>query len=140
MAKKEASDLHLKPMRPPLLRIKGKLIPLNTEALQPKDLETMLREILTPAQQAKLDQNQSVDLGYGVPGVARFRANIFIQRGSFAAVFRRISFKIPEISELGLPEVLETFIHIPTGLVLITGPTGSGKSTTLASVIRSTIE
>ncbi|MEP6801107.1 MAG: PilT/PilU family type 4a pilus ATPase [Acidobacteriota bacterium] len=140
MAKKEASDLHLKPMRPPLLRIKGKLIPLNTEALQPKDLETMLREILTPAQQTKLDQNQSVDLGYGVPGVARFRANIFIQRGSFAAVFRRISFKIPEISELGLPEVLETFIHIPTGLVLITGPTGSGKSTTLASVIRSTIE
>jgi twitching motility protein PilT len=140
MAKKEASDLHLKPMRPPLLRIKGKLIPLNTEALQPKDLETMLLEILTPAQRGKLDQNQSVDLGYGLPGVARFRANIFIQRGSYAAVFRRIPFKIPEITELGLPDVLETFVHIPTGLVLITGPTGSGKSTTLASIIRSTIE
>ena len=140
MAKKEASDLHLKPMRPPLLRIKGKLIPLNTEAMQPAELETMLQEILTPAQKAKLEQNQSVDLGYGLPGVARFRANIFIQRGSFAAVFRRISFKIPEISDLGLPEVLETFVHIPTGLVLITGPTGSGKSTTLASIVRSTIE
>jgi twitching motility protein PilT len=140
MAKKEASDLHLKPMRPPLLRIKGKLIPLNTEPLQPKDLEIMLQEILTPAQKQKFDQNQSADLGYGLPGVARFRANVFIQRGSMAAVFRRIPFKIPEIAELGLPEVLETFVHIPTGLVLITGPTGSGKSTTLASIIRSTIE
>ena len=80
MAKKEASDLHLKPMRPPLLRIKGKLIPLNTEALQPKDLEAMLQDVLTPAQKAKLEQNQSVDLGYGLPGVARFRANIFIQQ------------------------------------------------------------
>ena len=140
MAKKEASDLHLKPMRPPLLRIKGKLIPLNTEPLQPKDLEAMLQDILSPAQRQKFDQNQSVDLGYGLHGVARFRANIFIQRGSMAAVFRRIPFKIPEISELGLPEVLETFVHIPTGLVLITGPTGSGKSTTLASIVRSTIE
>jgi len=140
MAKKEASDLHLKPMRPPLLRIKGKLIPLNTEALQPKDLQEMLCEILTPAQKLKLDQNQSVDLGYGLPGVARYRANIFVQRGSMAAVFRRIPFKIPEITELGLPEVLETFIHIPAGLVLITGPTGSGKSTTLAAIVRSIIE
>ena len=140
MAKKEASDLHLKPMRPPLLRIKGKLIPLNTEALQPKDLETMLQDILTPPQKVKLEQNQSVDLGYGLPGVARFRANIFVQRGSYAAVFRRISFKIPDISELGLPDVLDTFVHIPTGLVLITGPTGSGKSTTLASIIRSAID
>jgi len=140
MAKKEASDLHLKPMRPPLLRIKGKLIPLNTEPLQPNDLEVMLLEILSPAQKAKFDQNQSADLGYGLPGVARFRANVFVQRGSMAAVFRRIPFKIPEITELGLPEVLETFVHIPTGLVLITGPTGSGKSTTLASIIRSTIE
>jgi twitching motility protein PilT len=140
MAKKEASDLHLKPMRPPLLRIKGKLIPLNTDALQPKDLETMLLEILAPSQRERLDANQSVDLGYGLPGVARFRGNFFVQRGSLAAVFRRIPFKIPEISELGLPEVLETFVGIPTGLVLITGPTGSGKSTTLASVIRSIIE
>src|SRR5450432_1342518 len=100
----------------------------------------MLQEILTPAQKVKLEQNQSVDLGYGLPGVARFRANLFVQRGSYAAVFRRISFKIPDISELGLPDVPETFVHIPTGLVLITGPTGSGKSTSLASIIRSAIE
>jgi len=140
MAKKEASDLHLKPMRPPLLRVKGKLIPINTEALQPKDLEEMLTGILSPTQKQKLEEHQSVDIGYGVTGVARFRANIYIQRGSMAAVFRRIPFKIPDISELGLPEVLETFVHIPAGLVLVTGPTGSGKSTTLAAVMRNIIE
>ena len=140
MAKKEASDLHLKPMRPPLLRIKSKLIPLNTEALAPKDLEEMLLEILTPAQREKLEKNQSVDLGYGLTGVARFRANFYVQRGSVAAAFRRIPFKLPSIDDLGLPEVLESFVHIPAGLVIITGPTGSGKSTTLAGIMRSVIE
>jgi twitching motility protein PilT len=140
MAKKEASDLHLKPMRPPLLRIKGRLIPLNADALQPKDLEEMLLEILTPAQRERLEKNQSVDVGYGLTGVARFRCNIFVQRGSYAAVFRRIPFKLPSIAELNLPEVLESFVHLPKGLVLITGPTGSGKSTTLAGIMRSIIE
>jgi twitching motility protein PilT len=140
MAKKEASDLHLKPTRPPLLRVKGKLIPLNTEAMGPADLEKMLLEILTPDQKERFDRNQSVDIGYGVAGVARFRGNIYVQRGSVAGVFRRISFNIPDIVTLGLPEVLDTFTHIPTGLVLITGPTGSGKSTTLASIIRSVTE
>ena len=139
-AKKEASDLHLKPMRPPLLRIKGRLIPLNTEALQPKELEEMLLEILTPQQKEKLESTQSVDLGYGLTGVARFRANIYVQRGSLAAAFRRIPFKLPSIVDLGLPEVIETFVHIPAGLVIITGPTGSGKSTTLAGILRSVIE
>ena len=139
-AKKEASDLHLKPMRPPLLRIKGRLIPLNTEALQPKELEEMLLEILTPVQKEKLESTQSVDLGYGLTGVARFRCNIYVQRGSLAAAFRRIPFKLPSIADLGLPEVIETFVHIPAGLVLITGPTGSGKSTTLAGIVRSVIE
>ena len=140
MAKKEASDLHLKPTRPPLLRVKGKLIPLNTEPMAPAELEKMLLEILTSDQKDRFDRNQSVDIGYGVPGVARFRGNIYIQRGSVAGVFRRISFNIPDIATLGLPEVLDTFTYIPTGLVLITGPTGSGKSTTLASIIRSVTE
>jgi len=140
MAGKEASDLHLKPMRPPLLRIKGKLIPLKSEALQPKELEEMLLELLTPAQRQKLEEHQSVDLGYGLPGVARFRANVYIQRGSLAAVFRRIPFKLPSIDDLNLPEVLETFVHLPAGLVLVTGPTGSGKSTTLAGLLRLVIE
>src|SRR5437867_2476719 len=90
MASKEASDLHLKPMRPPLLRIKGKLVPLKSEALQPKELEDMLLEILTPSQRQKLEEHQSVDIGFGLTGVARFRANVYVQRGSLAAVFRRI--------------------------------------------------
>ncbi|HEY1252494.1 MAG TPA: PilT/PilU family type 4a pilus ATPase [Thermoanaerobaculia bacterium] len=140
MAKKEASDLHLKPMRPPLLRIKGRLIPLNADTLQPKDLEEMLLAILTPAQKDRLERNQSVDVGYGLTGVARFRCNIFVQRGSYAAVFRRIPFKLPSIAELNLPEVLESFVHLQKGLVLITGPTGSGKSTSLAGIMRSVIE
>jgi twitching motility protein PilT len=140
MAGKEASDLHLKPMRPPLLRIKGRLVPLKAEALQPKELEEMLLEILTPAQRLRLENHQSVDLGYGLTGVARFRANVYVQRGSLAAVFRRIPFKLPSIEELNLPEVLETFVHLPAGLVLITGPTGSGKSTTLAGILKSVIE
>ena len=140
MAGKEASDLHLKPMRPPLLRIKGKLVPLKSEALQPRELEEMLVEILTPAQREKLERLQSVDIGYGLAGVARFRANVYVQRGSLAAVFRRIPFKLPSIEELNLPEVLETFVHLPAGLIIITGPTGSGKSTTLAGILKAVIE
>ena len=127
-------------MRPPLLRIQGRLIPINTEALQTADIEKMLFEILTPAQRERLDQHQSVDLGYGLSGVARFRANFYIQRGSLAGAFRRIPFRIRRADELGLPEIVDTFSRIPAGLILITGPTGSGKSTTLAAIIQSIVE
>jgi twitching motility protein PilT len=140
MARKEASDLHLKPMRPPLLRIKGRLVSVNTDTLQPAEIEKMLLEILTPAQKLRLDQNQSVDIGYGLPGVARFRANFYVQRGSLAASFRRISYNIRRSAELGLPEILETFARLPSGMVLMTGPTGSGKSTTLAAILQTVIE
>lgn len=140
MTKKEASDLHLKPMRPPLLRIKAKLIPLKADPIQPKELEEMLTGILTPAQKRRLEERQAVDLGYGIAGVARFRANLYIQRGSLAGVFRRIPYKLPTIDELELPEVLKTFTNIPAGLVLVTGPTGSGKSTTLAGIMKDVIE
>jgi twitching motility protein PilT len=140
MARKEASDLHLKPMRPPLVRIKGRLMSVNTEVLPPAEIEKMLLEILTPAQKQRLEQNQSVDIGYGLPGVARFRANFYIQRGSLAAAFRRIPYQIRRSTELGLPEIVETFARIPAGLVLLTGPTGSGKSTTLAAILQTVIE
>jgi len=139
-AKKGASDLHLKPMRPPLLRLNGKMIPLKTDALSPKNLEEMLLPILTPLQRERLEKNLAVDVGYGLQGVARFRANIYTQRGSYAAAFRRIPFKLPTIDELELPEVLDSFAHLPAGMVIVTGPTGSGKSTTLAAVMREITE
>jgi twitching motility protein PilT len=136
MTKKDASDLHLKPMRPPLLRIQGRLIPIKAKPIKPKEVEEMLLSILTPAQQRKFELQQAVDLGYGVPGVARFRCNMYQQRGTIAAVFRRVPFDIQNLDELNLPDVIETFTDYPSGLVLITGPTGSGKSTSLAALIR----
>ena len=135
MAKQEASDLHLKPMRPPLVRIRGKLVPIKTDPLKPTDLEKMLLPILNRPQREKFDTHQSVDFGYGVPGVARFRANLYMQRGTVGAVFRRIPIQILGIDALELPIAIRDLAHIPDGLVLVTGPTGSGKSTTLAAMI-----
>ena len=136
VTKKEASDLHLKPGRPPLLRVNGRLVPLKTDPLAPKEIEDMVLPILTPYQRDKLQQNYAVDIGYGITGVARFRGNIYLQRGTWTAVFRRIPYQIPQVAALNLPEVIETFADLPAGLVLVTGPTGSGKSTTLAAMIK----
>ncbi len=135
MTKKGASDLHIKPMRPPLLRIQGRLIPIKANPLQPDEVEQMLGDIMKPGQRARFEKEQAVDMGYGVPGIARFRCNIYMQRGTMAGVFRRVPFDIQSIDELNLPDVIGTFTQYPGGLVLITGPTGSGKSTTLASMI-----
>ena len=135
MAGQKASDLHLKPMRPPLLRINGKLMPVKGEPLKPADLERMLLPILNHAQKVKFDQHQSVDFGYGVPGVARFRGNVYLQRGTVGAVFRRVPIQILDIETLELPQAIRDMTQIPDGLVLVTGPTGSGKSTTLAAMI-----
>jgi twitching motility protein PilT len=135
MAKQEASDLHLKPMRPPLIRVRGKLVPVKTEALKPADLERMLLPVLNHAQKEKFETFQSVDFGYGVPGVARFRANLYMQRGTVGAVFRRIPIQVQTLEQLEMPLAIRELSQIPDGLVLVTGPTGSGKSTTLAAMI-----
>jgi len=135
MAQQQASDLHLKPMRPPLVRVRGKLIPVKTEPLKPADLERMLLPILNRTQREKFDSHLAVDFGYGVPGVARFRANLYMQRGTVGAVFRRVPIQILSIEELELPTTIAEMTQIPDGLVLVTGPTGSGKSTTLAAMI-----
>jgi len=136
MSKQQASDLHLKPMRPPLIRLRGKLLPVaGTEPLKPADLDKMLLPILNKTQRDKFDAQQSVDFGYGVPGVARFRGNMYMQRGTVGAVFRRIPIQIMNIDQLELPQAITDLTHIPDGLVLVTGPTGSGKSTTLAAMI-----
>ena len=136
MTKKGASDLHIKSMRPPLLRIQGRLIPVKSTPLKPDEVEEMMYSILSPVQQANFEKNLSVDIGYGIPGVARFRCNFFMQRGTMAAVFRRVPFEIQKVADLNLPDVIETFTDYPGGMVLVTGPTGSGKSTTLAALIQ----
>ncbi|HSS75501.1 MAG TPA: PilT/PilU family type 4a pilus ATPase [Thermoanaerobaculia bacterium] len=136
MTDKGASDLHLKPTRPPLLRINGRLLPIEAPPLKPEDLTEMLMGILSPRQKTKLEEKMSVDTGYGVRGLARFRCNIYVQRGNFAACFRRIPYQIKSLEDLELPPVLLEFCDMPMGLVLVTGPTGSGKSTSLAALIR----
>ena len=136
MTEKGASDLHLKPTRPPLLRITGRLIPLEIDPLKPDEIRDMVLPILNPQQQAKLDERMAVDVGYGVHGLARFRGNLYMQRGTLAATFRRIPIEIRDVESLELPQTLLDFTDLPMGLVLVTGPTGSGKSTTLAALIK----
>jgi twitching motility protein PilT len=136
MTQKGASDLHLKPTRPPLLRVHGKLMPIESEPMAPQDIERMCMAILNPTQKKKLDERMSVDLGYGVHGLARFRGNFYMQRGTLAASFRRIPYDIKTVEDLDLPPVLLDFSDLPMGLVLVTGPTGSGKSTSLAALIK----
>ncbi len=140
MSKQQASDLHLKPMRPPLVRVQGKLIAVKTDPLKPADLERMLLPLLNHTQKLRFEQTQSVDFGYGVAGVARFRANIYMQRGTVGAVFRRIPIQVQSIDGLELPLAVRDLTQVPAGLVLVTGPTGSGKSTTLAAMITEIVE
>jgi twitching motility protein PilT len=136
MTDKKASDLHLRPMRPPLLRVNGRLMPVDSDPLQPDEIEGMVQAILNPAQKEHLEKFMALDLGYGVSGLARFRGNIFMQRGTLAAVFRRVPYETSTLEELGLPDVLQELTELRMGLVLVTGPTGCGKSTTLASLLK----
>jgi twitching motility protein PilT len=136
MTARGASDLHLKPTRPPLVRVTGRLFAIDDEVLKPEDIRGMLDQVLKPHQRARLDERLAVDFGYGVHGLARFRANVYYQRGTLAAAFRRIPFEIRGVEELNLPPVLLDFCDMPMGMVLVTGPTGSGKSTTLAALVK----
>jgi len=136
VTEKGASDLHLKPTRPPMLRINGRLMPIEAEPLKPEKIREMILPILTPQQKARLEESLAVDLGYGVRGLARFRGNIYMQRGTLAAAFRRIPYEILGIEDLDLPQVLDELCDLPMGLILVTGPTGSGKSTSLAAMIK----
>jgi twitching motility protein PilT len=135
MLDKGSSDLHITTGTPPQLRIDGNLVPLRTDPLTPVDTKTLCYSILTDAQKLRFEEDQELDLSFGVKNLARFRANIFMQRGAVAGAFRMIPFKIVPLVELGLPPVIEDLCNKPRGLVLVTGPTGSGKSTTLASMV-----
>ena len=135
MIEKGASDLHITTNSPPQLRIDGKLQPLQMPPLSPADTKQVCYSILTDAQKHRFEENSELDLSFGVRGLSRFRANIFMQRGAVAGAFRSIPYKMMTMEELGLPKVVLDITKKPRGLVLVTGPTGSGKSTTLASII-----
>jgi twitching motility protein PilT len=135
MVEKGASDLHITTGSPPQLRIDGKLVPLKTGPLTPVETKQLCYSILTDAQKHKFEEESELDLSFGVKGLSRFRANIYMQRGAVAGAFRTIPFKILTFSELGLPSIIAELAKKPRGLMLVTGPTGSGKSTTLASII-----
>jgi twitching motility protein PilT len=135
MVEKGASDLHITTGSPPQLRIDGKLVPFKTPPLSPIETKQLCYSILTDNQKHKFEEENELDLSFGVKGLSRFRANVFMQRGAVAGAFRTIPFKILTFTELGLPAVVAELAKKPRGLILVTGPTGSGKSTTLASII-----
>jgi len=135
MAERGASDLHITTGSPPQLRINGKLTPIGSTALAASDTKQMCYSILTEAQKHRFEEENELDLSFGVKGLSRFRANIFVQRGAVSGAIRSIPFQLKSFEELGLPPVARELVKKPRGLILVTGPTGSGKSTTLASMI-----
>jgi twitching motility protein PilT len=132
---KGASDLHISTGSPPRIRIDGRLRPTDDPPLTPAETKAICYSVLTDAQKHQFEEQNELDLSFGLKGLSRFRANIFMQRGAVAAAFRTIPFEIKSFDELGLPDIIRTFPKKPRGLILVTGPTGSGKSTTLATII-----
>ena len=132
---KGASDIHISANLPPVFRIDGKLIRTNMEALTAENVETLVFPILNNEQRRKLEQEWELDLSYGIHGLGRFRVNVYKNNGTYAAAFRTINTQVPSFETLGLPPVVKKITERPRGLILVTGPTGSGKSTTLASMI-----
>jgi len=135
MIDKGASDLHITTGSPPQLRVDGKLVPMNLPPLSATETKQLCYSVLTDVQKHKFEENDELDLSFGIKGLSRFRANVFMQRGAVAAAIRTIPFKIMTFEELNLPPIVNELVKKPRGLILVTGPTGSGKSTTLASMI-----
>jgi len=136
VVEKGATDLHVKVPSPPVLRIDSVLVPQEEcPPFTAKDIEGIFEEITTEEQREAFSREQELDFAYSVPGLARFRVNVLRQRGTMSLAFRRVPSSVPSADELGLPQVCKTLILKPRGLVLVTGPAGSGKSTTLAAMI-----
>ncbi len=135
MIENGASDLHITTGTPPRLRVDGKLLSMDHPVLGPADTKALCYSILTDAQKHRFEEHNELDLSFGIKGLSRFRANIFMQRGAVAGAFRTIPFNIKTFNDLGLPEIINDLVKKPRGLILVTGPTGSGKSTTLAAMI-----
>lgn len=135
VVKNDASDLHLSPGNPPIIRVSGKLKRVDMEDLKATDIRTMLYSLMTEEQRAEFEENKEMDFAISYGENARFRVNFFTNREGPAAVFRTIPSIVPEMDSLGLPQVIQKLANLEKGIILVTGPTGSGKSTTLASMI-----
>ena len=135
MVEQGGSDLHITTNSPPLVRVDGILRPLNLPPLTPTETKQICYSILTDNQKHRLEESLELDLSFGIKGLSRFRANVFHQRGAVSGAFRQIPYEIRSFRELGLPQVIEKTCEKPRGLILVTGPTGSGKSTTLAAML-----
>ncbi len=131
----KGSDLHLTVNSPPRIRVDQQIISLKYDSMTAEDCKGLAYSILTDKQQKKLELDFEVDFAFGLEGISRFRGNIFVQRGSLSTVIRAIPWKIPTVEQLKLPKICQSFPNKPKGLILVTGPTGSGKSTTLAAII-----
>src|SRR2546428_10199680 len=129
------SDLHITTNSPPQVRVHGHLVPLDLPQMTPAETKQLAYSVLTDTQKHRFEENLELDFSFGVKGLARFRANVFNQRGAVAAAFRTIPWEIRSFKDLGLPDIVASIVDKPRGLVLVTGPTGSGKSTTLAAMI-----
>src|SRR6195256_1790147 len=129
------SDLHITTNSPPQIRVHGHLVPLDLPQMTPAETKQLAYSVMTDSQKHRFEENLELDFSFGLKGLARFRANVFNQRGATSAVSRLIPFEIKSFNQLGLPAVVSKMCDKPRGLVLVTGPTGSGKSTTLAAMI-----
>jgi twitching motility protein PilT len=136
MVQQNASDLHLKVGRPPVLRVNGDLVSLDLSPLRPEELKALAEQIMTPKQVKEFAEQKEADFAIGVPGIGRFRVNVFQQRGTIAFAMRAVPYQVRTIGELNLPPVVEEIAMRPRGLVLVTGITGSGKSTALAAMLQ----
>src|SRR5437899_1474952 len=135
MIERKASDLHLTTDSPPVIRLHGELVPLAHPPLSSNDTKQLCYSLLTEAQKKKFEEESELDFSFGVKGVSRFRGNLYLQKGAVGGAFRMIPHETPQLQQLGLPGSVPGLSQLPRGLVLVTGPTGSGKSTTLAAMI-----
>lgn len=135
MVKEKASDLHITVGSPPQFRIGGNMVKVKTDPLTPSDTEELCFSVLNDQQKADFQKDLELDFSFGIKDLARFRGNVFVSRNAVAGVFRQIPLGIPEFDTLNLPPVLKKVIRRPNGLILVTGPTGSGKSTSLAAML-----
>lgn len=133
--KQNASDVHIVAGSPPVLRVEGRIVRVKSEDLTPDDTRKLCYAVLTDSQKSRFESTRELDFSFGIKEMARFRANLFFQRGAVSGVFRRIPMEVPVLDSLGMPKIVQDFVGYSTGMVLVTGPTGCGKSTTIAALV-----